>query len=107
LLHEPQVWPTLGASAAARQEYWRRLVHEPLTERALTALRRSVTSDPLGAGDGATAWLSADAKAARSSAEATANGARRKRRNELTLRQDKLRKGGEDRSSLKPFIATL
>jgi putative transposase len=44
LLSEAPVWWRLGASEAARQAYWRRWVHEPLTERELTALRRSVTS---------------------------------------------------------------
>jgi putative transposase len=44
LLGAVPVWPGLGATEAARQAYWRRWVHEPLTERELAELRRSVTS---------------------------------------------------------------
>src|SRR5712692_2837192 len=44
LLSEVPVWPRLGGTEIARQAYWRRWVHEPLTERELAALRRSVTT---------------------------------------------------------------
>jgi putative transposase len=44
LLTELPVWSGLAATEARRQAWWRRWVHEPLTERELAALRRSVTS---------------------------------------------------------------
>src|SRR5262245_48520129 len=44
LLREVPVWSRLGATEAARQAYWRRWVHAPLTEKELAALRRSVTT---------------------------------------------------------------
>ena len=44
LLRELPVWSALAATEPDRQEYWRRLVHEPLSAHELTALRRSVTS---------------------------------------------------------------
>jgi putative transposase len=49
LLSETPAWSRLGATEPARQASWQRWVHEPLTERELGALRRSVTSErPLG-----------------------------------------------------------
>jgi putative transposase len=44
LLSEVPVWSRLGAAEAVRQAFWRHWVHEPLTERELAALRRSVTT---------------------------------------------------------------
>jgi putative transposase len=44
LLSEAPVWSRLGATEPARQAHWRRWVHEPLTDRELAAVRRSVTS---------------------------------------------------------------
>ena len=44
LLCEVPAWARLGATEAARQAYWRQWLHEPVTERELAALRRSVTS---------------------------------------------------------------
>ena len=43
-LSEAPVWAGLGKTPAKRQAFWRRWVHEPMTEGELKALRRSVTS---------------------------------------------------------------
>jgi putative transposase len=56
LVSEAPVWVALGATEAARQEFWRKWVHEPLTERELAALRRSVTS---GRPFGSESWVKA------------------------------------------------
>jgi putative transposase len=53
-------WDRLGRDEAARQAYWRRLVHEPLTDRELRAVRDSVrTGRPLGP----PAWVQRTARA--------------------------------------------
>jgi putative transposase len=44
LLSPLPCWERLGATEAARQRWWRGLVHTPLTEDELAGLRRSVTS---------------------------------------------------------------
>jgi putative transposase len=57
LLSVLPVWCGLGATEAARQVFWRGWVHEPLTERALAALRRSVTrGDRSAARPGCKGW---------------------------------------------------
>jgi putative transposase len=59
LLSELPVWSLVGATEAARQTYWRQWVHEPLTERELAAVRRSVTS---GRPFGSEVWTKAMAQ---------------------------------------------
>jgi len=54
LLSEAPPWASLGAAEAARQAYWRKWVHEPLSARELAAVRRSVTS---GRPYGNEAWV--------------------------------------------------
>jgi putative transposase len=54
LVDEAPVWPSLGKTEAARQAYWRRWLHTPLTEKELVAVRRSVTS---GRPYGGAAWV--------------------------------------------------
>jgi putative transposase len=53
-------WENLAATEQKRQGYWRRLVHEPVTERELAALRRSVTS---GRPYGSEGWVKGMASA--------------------------------------------
>jgi putative transposase len=59
LVSEAPVWAPLGKTEAARQAYWRKWLHMPLTERELQAIRRSVTS---GRPYGSEAWVEATAK---------------------------------------------
>jgi putative transposase len=47
-------WETLGATEPQRQQFWRRWVHQPLSEHELAALRRAVTS---GRPFGEAAWV--------------------------------------------------
>jgi putative transposase len=54
LVDEAPVWSSLGRSEAARQAYWRKWLHTPLTEKELAAVRRSVTS---GRPYGASTWV--------------------------------------------------
>jgi putative transposase len=56
LLSEVPVWSGLAPTEAARQAFWRQWVHEPLTERELAALRRSVTT---GRPYGGESWVKA------------------------------------------------
>lgn len=58
LVSELPGWEVLGRDTAARQARWRRLVHEPLAEAELAAVRKSVTS---GRPYGAAAWVEATA----------------------------------------------
>jgi len=58
LIDETAVWPPLAASEAARQALWRTWLHTPLTERELSAVRRSVTT---GRPFGESAWVQATA----------------------------------------------
>lgn len=52
LLDEAPVWPMLGESEEERQAYWRKLIHTPLTEKELAAVRKAVTSGrPFGGAD--------------------------------------------------------
>jgi putative transposase len=53
-------WESLGRVEVGRQAYWRRWVHEPLTERELAAVRQSVVS---GRPYGAEPWVQATAAA--------------------------------------------
>ena len=53
-------WSELGRSEAERQGHWRRWVHQPLTERELAAVRRSITS---GRPYGSAPWTAATAEA--------------------------------------------
>ncbi len=53
-------WEALGRDEAARQAHWRQWVHEPLTERELSAVRQSVVS---GRPFGSEAWVPATAAA--------------------------------------------
>ncbi len=46
-------WAQLRATESARQAYWRKWLHTPLTERELTAIRRSITT---GRPYGSEAW---------------------------------------------------
>ena len=48
------VWPSLGQTEGARQAYWRKWLHTPLTEKELAAVRRSVMS---GRPYGGAAWV--------------------------------------------------
>jgi putative transposase len=53
-------WTRLGRDAAARQAYWRRWVHVPLSEKELAGVRRSVVSGRPYGGD---EWVTATATA--------------------------------------------
>jgi putative transposase len=44
LVDEVPLWSSLGKTEEARQRYWRGWLHTPLTERELSAVRRSVTN---------------------------------------------------------------
>jgi putative transposase len=44
LVCQAPVWEGLAKTESARQAYWRKWVHKPITERELTLLRRAVTS---------------------------------------------------------------
>jgi putative transposase len=44
VVDEAPLWVALGQSEEARQSYWRGWLHTPLTEKELSAVRRSVTS---------------------------------------------------------------
>ena len=52
-------WETLARTERARQTYWRRFVHTPLSERELAALRRAVSS---GRPFGSASWVEAMAR---------------------------------------------
>jgi putative transposase len=54
LLSDVPVWARLGQTEAARRGRWRAWVHEPLGERELAAVRKSVTS---GRPYGSPAWV--------------------------------------------------
>jgi putative transposase len=56
LVSELPGWGSLGPDEAARLAHWRKWVHEPLTERELAGVRRSVTS---GRPYGADGWVRA------------------------------------------------
>ena len=56
LVDESPVWNELGKSEAQRLRHWRRWLHTPLTEKELTAVRRSVTT---GRPFGADKWIEA------------------------------------------------
>lgn len=56
LLSELPDWGRLGPTVQARQAFWQRWVHEPLTERELAAVRKAVTTGrPYGSGP----WMAA------------------------------------------------
>jgi putative transposase len=59
LADEAVVWPALAKTVAARQAYWRKWLHQPLSASDLAAIRRSVTS---GRPYGGVAWVAATAK---------------------------------------------
>ena len=59
LIDAAPVWERLGKTEAARQSYWRKWVHTPLTEKELTAVRRAVTS---GHPYGTARWVAATAQ---------------------------------------------
>ena len=49
LVDEAPVWPGVATTEAKRRAFWRNWLHTPLTERALSAIRRNVTSgQPFG-----------------------------------------------------------
>jgi putative transposase len=54
LLAETPVWQRLGRREGARQAYWRKWLHTPLTEKELAAVQRSVVS---GGPYGPAAWV--------------------------------------------------
>jgi putative transposase len=54
LVEQLPCWNGLGATEPARQAYWRTWIHTPLSERELTALRRSVVS---GVPFGSSTWV--------------------------------------------------
>ncbi len=60
LLSPLPVWQTLRRGDAERQAWWRRWAHTPLTEKELSAVRRSVVS---GRPYGGEAWVKATAAA--------------------------------------------
>jgi putative transposase len=60
LVSELPGWEVLGREPAARLAFWRQWVHEPLTDRELAAVRKSVTS---GRPYGAEEWVKATAAA--------------------------------------------
>jgi putative transposase len=53
------VWAGLRSTEGRRQAYWRRWVHEPLTEKELERVRKSVSS---GRPFGSEGWVAATAK---------------------------------------------
>ena len=53
-------WEGLGRDESARQQRWRHWVHEPLTEKEIAAVRKSVTS---GRPYGAAGWVKTTAAA--------------------------------------------
>jgi putative transposase len=58
LLDPVASWEELGRTAAARQAYWRKWLHTPLSDRELARVRKSVTS---GRPFGSAAWTKATA----------------------------------------------
>ncbi|HEV3260424.1 MAG TPA: hypothetical protein VG013_26450, partial [Gemmataceae bacterium] len=56
---ELPTWQGLARTDAARQAFWRNLVHRPLTARELAAVRRSVTT---GRPFGSAGWVEATAR---------------------------------------------
>ena len=59
LVDEAPVWAGLAKTAPARQAYWRKWLHEPLSAGDLAAVRRSVTS---GRPYGGAPWVDATAQ---------------------------------------------
>jgi putative transposase len=58
LLDPAPTWEGVGRTAAARQAYWRRWLHTPLSDRELAMVRKSVTS---GRPFGSEPWTQATA----------------------------------------------
>lgn len=59
LVGELSGWSNVGATEPLRQAFWRRWVHEPLTERELAAVRQAVAS---GRPYGDPSWVDATAR---------------------------------------------